>query len=266
MFDTHAHLNCQEYQGQVEKIVGESKKAGVTGIIIASSNLEDSQQAIDLAKKYPGYLYASVGIHPHCTDRNFQFSIYEQINQLENLISECKKHIVAVGETGLDDSEPLSPEKKRSVEEQKELFSGQLGMAAKYDLPVIIHARGLVDEVINSIQHSAFGLKLNGTFHCYAGGKKRIAKILDLPGNWYFGIDGNVTYDQGLQNVVSQIPRDRLVLETDSPYLTPEPYRDRINSPAYLPLIAKQVAQIWGVDQKEVVKITIENSQRLFKL
>lgn len=302
MIDTHAHLNSQEYRNQVEKIVSQSKKAGLTRIIIASSNLEDSQQAIDLVKKYPGYLYASVGIHPHevitkYEARNTKLSQtwLTQIEGLQALIEKNREYIVAVGETGLDDSElqprrnspdgekaprpqriragisggggqALPVEKERLVNEQKELFTGQLELAAKYDLPVIIHARGFVDEVINSIELSAFGLKLDGVFHCYAGGKKRISKILNLPGDWYFGVDGNVTYDQGLQNVVAEIPRNRLVLETDSPWLTPEPHREEMNTPAYLPLVAAQIAEIWGVDQKEVDKIAVENTQRLFKL
>ncbi len=290
MYDTHAHLNSQEYQNQVEKIIRQSKEAGLTGIIVASSNVEDSLQAIDLAKKHPRYLYATVGIHPQNTNPKPSQTWLTQISQLDNLINESKEYIVAVGETGLDDSEPFSPgETLPSLEEQKELFQGQLELAAKYNLPVVIHARGLVDETIEIIRSrvtelrvAGGGLKekdservtrnpkheniLNGVFHCYAGGKKRIAKILDLPGKWYFGIDGNVTYDQGLQNVVAEIPHDRLLLETDSPWLTPEPHRGKINSPAYLPLVADQVAKIWSTTLAEVAEITSQNTQTLFNL
>ncbi len=283
MIDTHAHLNLPEYLQRIDEVIVDSRQAGLTGIVVASANLEESKKSIELSKRYPDYLHAMVGIHPQNTNPNFQFSpatplacrgraISKQISQLDNLINENREYIVAVGETGLDDSEPPPPETKRSLEEQRELFKRQLSLAAKYDLPVIIHARGLVDEVIEMV--SGFEnckLKIEnspllrgGVFHCYAGGKKRIPEILDLPGNWYFGIDGNVTYDQGLQNVVAEIPQERLLLETDSPWLTPEPHRGEKNTPAYLPFIAAQIAEIWQTDVSEVDKITTENTQKLF--
>jgi len=306
MFDTHAHLNLPEYLNRVDEVIDNCRQAGLTGIVVASADLEESKIAVDLAKKYPDFLYAMVGIHPHEANppalgepearpgksefRNPKPSQtwLTQIKQLGDLINENREHIIAVGETGLDDSEPPprhnSPdgekvsgqvgEANRLLDEQKELFNGQLSLAAKYDLPVVIHARGLVDEVINIISDfENCKLKIEnspllrgGVFHCYAGGKKRIAKVLDLPGRWYFGIDGNVTYDQGLQNVVAEIPHDRLVLETDSPWLTPQPHRGEVNTPAYLPLIVDQVAEIWQTTSAKVAEITVGNTQSLFNI
>lgn len=271
MFDTHAHLNFPEYTQRIDEVVANCKKAGLTGVIIASSNIDESEKSIQLAQEYPDFLYASVGIHPQKTDPENNSGVDDQLRQLEKLIKDNQKYIVAVGETGLDDSEPPPPEIKRSLEEQKEFFHGQLQLAAKFNLPVIIHARGLVDEVIKTIlKFKNFKFRnspyTRGVFHCYAGGKKRISKILDLPGEWYFGVDGNVTYDQGLQNVVAEIPPDKLLLETDSPFLTPEPHRGEINTPGYLPLIVAQVAKIWNVDIEKVAELTSKNTKTLFAL
>ncbi len=121
-----------------------------------------------------------------------------------------------------------------------------------------------MDETINGLMLKAEGSRLRGVFHCYSGGKSRIKKVLDLPGEWYFGIDGNVTYDQGLQNVVKQIPENRLLLETDTPYLAPEPHRGETNTPANIPFIADQIAEIWEVEVEQVEKITTNNAENLF--
>lgn len=274
MYDTHAHLNLPEYLDQIEQVVSNCRQAGLTGVVVASADLEESKKAVELAKEYPDFFYGMVGIHPYGENPKSEFLISKQISILQNLIEGNSEHIVAVGETGLDDSDPPPGKMARSLVEQKKLFQGQLDLAAEYGLPVVIHARGYVDETIEIISNfENCKLKIEnspllrgGVFHCYAGGKKRISKILDLPGKWYFGIDGNVTYDQGLQNVVTEIPHDRLVLETDSPWLTPEPHRGEINTPAYLPLIVDQIAQIWQAPPAKVAEITAGNTQSLFNI
>lgn len=287
MIDIHAHLNFPELLVKVDKIVEDSKKAGLMGIIVGSSNLEDSKIAIGLAKKYSGFLYASVGIHPQKTDPENKTTIKEQLAVLDKLLEstivlstivdrnvinkglcERNKIVVAIGETGLDYSEPPPGEEERSKKEQEELFIGQLNLAAKHNLPVVVHAREAVDETIEKIQELGnLGIKeLRGVFHCYSGGKKRIKKILDLPGEWYFGIDGNLTYDQGLQNVVKEIPKDRLLVETDSPFLAPDPYRGQICTPVYLPLIVQKVAEIWGEGLETTKKQLLKNTKELFSI
>jgi len=287
MIDTHAHLNFPELLNQIDAVVAQSKKAGLTGIIVASSNLADSRIALNLAQKYRGFLWASVGIHPQKTDPENNTSIRDQLIKLDDLLasnsasstSAVKKsligkkltaEIVAIGECGLDFGPAAAGEEERSRKEQEELFLGQIRLALKYDLPLIIHARKANDEVIEIIQAETKNLKpetkLRGVFHCYSGGKKRIEKILNLPGEWYFGVDGNLTYDSGLQNVVAQIPKDRLLLETDAPFLAPEPYRGQTCYPYYLPLIAKKVAEIWNETINQVVIHALENTQRLFAI
>ncbi|MBU2577603.1 TatD family hydrolase [Patescibacteria group bacterium] len=269
MIDTHAHLQFPELLGKIEEIISESKKAGVTGVIIASSNVSGSKKAVELADKYPNFLYASVGIHPQKTDPENKTSIKDQLLELESLLSADyglqQKTIVAIGETGLDFSSPPPGEENRSIGEQEALFKGQIDLAIKYNLPLIIHARQAIDEVIEIL---SYHLKpstqhLKGVFHCYSGGKKRVSKILELPGEWYFGFDGNLTYDQGLQATIPLIPQERIVVETDSPYLSPEPYRSQINTPATIPLIVRKISEIVS---KDISREIFNNSKKLFNL
>lgn len=264
MIDIHAHLNFPPLYDQIDKVVAESKKAGLTGIIIGSSNLADSEVSIELAKKYPGFLYASVGIHPQKTDPKNKQTSKEQLETLDKLIAESfqltayGQQIVAIGETGLDFSPAPPGEEDRNKEEQEELFLGQIELALKYNLPLVIHAREAVDEVINILGNLS---NLRGVFHCYAGGKKRITKVLALPGEWYFSFDGNITYDLGLTGIIPVIPTERILIETDSPFLAPEPFRGQTNTPAYLPYTQKKINEIVG---KDLTSQILQNTKTLF--
>lgn len=269
MIDTHAHLNFPQLADKIDEIISQSKKAGLIAIIIASSDVASSKKAVDLAQKHPNFLWASIGIHPQKTDVGNKNSIQSQLSGLDNLIATSPDLVVAIGECGLDFSEAPANEENRTRQNQEKLFLGQIKLAVKYDLPIILHVRKANDEALEFIREFAKNnpqsiKKLRGVFHCYSGGKKRIQPILDLPGKWYFGVDGNLTYDQGLQNIITQIPKDRLLLETDSPFLTPAPYRDKTNTPVYLPLIAKKIAEIWAVSLEAAAKKTMANTEELF--
>lgn len=251
MIDTHAHIN---------------KRFGIKDIptiqtILAASNVEEGENNIKLAKIHKN-LFASVGIHPQQTDPENRQSIDEQLNRLDKLIKDNQKFIVAVGECGLDFSPAPEGEKDRSKKDQERLFRGQICLGLKYKLPIIVHARQAVDEVMQILSE----YKALGVFHCYTGGKKRINKILDLKKKWYFGIDGNLTYEEGLTEVVKNIPKDRLVLETDSPFLTPVPFRGEENKPEYVKYVYKKVAEVWQIGIEEVEKIIDENAKNLFNL
>jgi len=234
MIDTHAHLDqilC-DTRGEVDKI------------ILASSDFESSQNNLKLAQKYD-FLLPAIGIHPQ--------SPSQEIDKLESLIT---KKVVAIGECGLDYSEEIYDKNNQLI-----IFKKQIELAQKYKLPLIIHARKAVDEVIEILRQYK---NISGVFHCYAGGVKRIKKIIDL--NFYFGIDGNITYEDGLVSVVKNIPKDRLVLETDCPYLTPIPFRGQENKPAYVKYIYQKVAEIWEMGFQETEKLVDENARKLLRI
>lgn len=235
MIDTHAHLEeilC-DTRGKVDKI------------ILASSDVDSAKRNLELAKKYK-FLKPAVGIHP-------QSPTY-RVNELEKLIN---KKVVAIGECGLDFSE------KYNEKEQRKLFEKQIKLAQKYKLPLIIHARKAVNETIEMLKNYK---NLAGVFHCYAGGNKRIKKVMELGNNWYFGIDGNLTYEVGLAEVVRNIPKDRLILETDCPYLAPIPFRGRENKPTYIKHVYQKTAEIWEMSFEAAEKIIDGNAYKLFKI
>ena len=239
MIDTHSHIAINTER--------------LDFVVLSGSNLEDSKKNIELAKSNPK-LKASVGIHPQemITDNR------AQITELENLLKN-NKNIVAVGECGLDYSNPpKSHFDKGDFKEMEIVFRSQIELAIKYKKPLIIHSRKAMDETIEILKNYK---NISGVIHCYTGGVKRIKNV---PENFYLGIDGNITYEDGLVEVVKNIPKDRLVLETDSPFLTPVPYRFEKNQPNYVKFIYQKVANIWGLSFDETEKIIDANAKKLF--
>ncbi len=251
MIDTHTHADntlCDIDLGEVKKI------------ILAGASFESSKINIELSNKFSS-IYPAIGIHPQETDLDDKFSIIKQLNLLEELVKNTYNKIIAIGECGLDLSPVPEGIKERPLETQIELFIGQIELSRKYKLPLIIHARKAVDETIEILNRYS---DIKGVFHCYAGGKKRIEKVLNMNSFFYFGIDGNLTYETGLEEVVKNILKNRLVLETDSPYLTPLPFRGQINKPAYIKYIYEKVAEIWEMNFEETEKQIDNNANRLF--
>lgn len=281
LIDTHCHLNFPDFKGDLGQVIKNSLKAGVEKIICVSSNLADSKRAIEIAKQYPGIVYASPGIHPQETclpaGRPIQNpdAISVQLDQLDKLVQTSRSTIVAIGECGLDFSPAPPPEKDRTIDEQKELFIGQIKLAQKYNLPLIIHSRKSFNDVIAIIHNLSAAIQLHGVFHCYTGGKSGIEKINQLgfysdkkkrAQRFYFGLDGNLTYDEGLQNVVKLLPLDKIILETDSPFLSPVPYRGQRNEPKNVTLVSECLAKLKDLNLEETAKITTNNAERLFNL
>jgi len=234
MIDTHAHL---------DEILCDTR-GGVSQIILAASNLEDSKNNLKLAKKY-NFLYPAIGIHP-------QSPSLKEAEELEEIIT---NKVIAIGECGLELIDNFDRKK------QEICFRIQIELAQKNKLPLIVHARKAVDETIEILKDYK---NISGVFHCYAGGSKRIKKIEDL--GFYFGIDGNLTYEDGLVEVVKKIPQERLILETDCPYLTPVPFRGQENKPAFVEYTYKKVSEVWGESFEKTEKVIDENAKRLFKI
>jgi len=236
MIDTHAHIDstlCDIVRG-----------GPLDAVILSGASLKTSKNNLFLANKYP-FLHPAVGIHPQ--------DINDDINLLEELVKNPK--VIAVGECGLEFLGEVDTKK------QEEYFRKQIELAQKYNKALIVHSRKAVDETIQILSEYK---DLRGVIHCYSGGKKRVKKILELPGEWYFGFDGNLTYEVGLEEVVKAIPRERVLTETDSPLLTPEPFRGQVNKPEYVKYVYQKIADIWGENFVNAEKILDANAKKLF--
>jgi TatD DNase family protein len=278
LIDTHAHLNFKDYQKDLDQVLKRAVKEGINQIICVSSNLAESEKAIAIAKKYPGIVFPAVGIHPQQTDPENEKTVPVQIQELEKLAED--KKVIAIGECGLDYSPAPPGEKDRSHKEQSFLFKKQIEIAQKFKLPILIHSREAFSDVLSAIGGSASGgqiikssishtplaisHKLKGVFHCYSAGKKGITQVESI--GFFFGADGNLTYDIGLQNVFQQIPLEKIILETDCPFLSPEPHRGLRNEPKNVKLIAEFLAKIKGVTLEEISQVTTKNAKNLFKI
>lgn len=240
MIDTHAHVRSEE----------DIKIEGLSAVILSASNLEDSKENLGLSKKNKVF-YPAVGIHPLELGEQ---KIDDLINELDEMVN-SNENVVAIGECGLDFSAPHDAKK------QEIFFRGQISVALKHDKPIIVHSRKAADETLKIL---SIYKDLRGVIHCYSGGKKRIKQFLDLPGTFCFGVDGNLTYEEGLVEVVKNIPKDRLILETDSPELTPIPHRGEKNYPEYVKFIYEKVANIWQMSFEETEKIIDGNARKLF--
>ena len=251
MIDSHAHMTT--------RVGGQQAEVKIGGVILAGSCLNDSRENIEFAKN-DAKVWAAVGIHPQPTEDE-KITIEQQIEVLDELAG--KTRVVAVGEIGLDFTTPPPPWPERPLLEQEILFKKQIEVAQKHNLPLIIHTRKAFDETLEILRHYQ---NLRGVIHCYTGGKKRIAKVMELGPEWFFGIDGNLTYEIGLNEVVKNIPTDRLMAETDSPFLTPIPHRGEINNPNYVEFVYRKIAEIWEMSFEETEKILDSNVKKLFRL
>jgi len=250
--DTHAHLNDDAFQGEEEKIIKLSMDMGVEKIINSGYDIPSSLQSIKLAEENEN-VYASIGIYPE----NIEQLDGATLKKLQELAK--YKKVVAIGEIGLQYTEGSADKNK-----QKEGFVKQLQLAYEIQKPVVIHCRDAYGDMIEILKENKHLLKFSGTFHCY-GGSEEIAKEAIKLG-FYISVGGVSTFKNAerLKNVIQSIPLERILLETDCPYLTPHPYRGKRNSPAFIPTIAENLAKIKGVSVEDIGKITTQNAKRLF--
>lgn len=261
LIDTHAHLNFKDYT-DLENVIERSLDKGVEKIICVSSNIADSIRSIEISRKYEGVVFAAVGIHPQCTDPENKDDIEMQLKKIEELILENKGLVVGIGECGLDFTDVMDGERKRSTDEQEKIFQGQIELAKRYDLPILLHFNKSHDFFLDKYSDLK---NMIGVFHCYVGGKKRLKRFLEYE-KFMFGVNGLVTYDEGIGQVIKEIPLDRLVLETDCPFLAPVPHRGERNEPAYIPMIAQKVADLKNIDLESVSRQTSKNVGKIFSI
>ena len=250
--DTHAHLYDERYDDDRADMIARAEEAGVMQIISMGDTMAASAQVVADAERYPAF-YAAVGVHPE--------SAYVLADEERAQILAWAKHpkVVAIGEIGLDYYWEKDP-KVRAV--QRELFVAQLNLARAAGLPVCIHDREAHGDTLAILQ--AVGRDLTGVLHCYSGSLETARELWKL--GYYIGIDGPLTFKNAgkLPAIVREAPQDKLLIETDSPYLAPVPKRGKRNEPAYVVHVAAKIAEIRGESVEEVARYTTENARRLY--
>ena len=252
LIDSHTHLEMEDFDGDRDAVVERARQAGVTSMITVGTSLAYCRKALDLAGRYPE-VYVAVGIHPHDA-KDIDKGTYDALRELAK-----REKVVAYGEIGLDFFRNLSP---RQV--QLERFGEQLELAEEIGLPVIIHDRAAHQETLEML--GARPGKLGGVIHCFSGDRTMAKQCLDL--GFAISVPGTVTFDKAeeLQRVVEYVPLECLLVETDAPYLAPQPHRGKRNEPAYVAKTAAKIAELKGLSYEEVACRTAENARALFGL
>jgi TatD DNase family protein len=264
MIDAHCHLNFHSFENDFDEVIKRAADSGVNTIINTGTQISSSKWAVDLAEKYDN-LYAVIGIHPHHADKTEN----DYLSQLENLANNSK--VIGIGEIGMD----YFNYKSNGIVDpalQKKIFIQQIELAHKLKLPLQIHsrtdeARREVIEILKSHRHLLQDVP--GMFHCMAGSKNSLEEVLDL--GFYVGFDGNSMYEGlppgeplDLKKLIEYAPIDRIVIETDSPYLAPKPHKSTRNEPGYAIFIAHFIAKLKNISFEEVVEQTDKNVYTIF--
>lgn len=251
IFETHAHYDDEMFEQDRDRLIGSLPEHGISPVINIGASLDSCKGTLDLIAEYP-FFYGAIGVHP--SDVN---ELDEQ--NMEKLEAWCQaERVVAVGEIGLDYH---YEDTDKSC--QKKWFARQMELARKLSLPIIVHSRDAAKDTIDLMrEHNA--QEIGGVIHCFSYSREIAAEFYEM--GFYFGIGGVLTFSNArkLKEVVDYLPMDRILLETDSPYLAPVPHRGERNCSLYLPLVVEQIAQIKRLPAKEVIDITYENACRLF--
>ncbi len=260
MIDTHAHLNFKAFSQDYQKVIQDNFKQGLKAVINIGSNLETSKKACQIAQEF-SHCYAAIGLHPiHVEDEDFI------LEEFQELIKKNKDQVKAIGETGLD-----YYQEKYEPEEQKKVFLKHLKLAQEFNLPVVLHCRGSKtephDAYLDLLKILKKQVKSKGVIHCFSADWEIAQQFLDL--GFYMGFTGPITFKNAtprLLKVVIQAPLNKILLETDCPFLAPEPYRGGRNEPIYIRLLAQKIAELKEISQEEVIKQTTKNAQKLFNI
>lgn len=248
--DSHAHLEMGEFDRDRDMVIRRASEAGVGRICTVGTSLPDCRKAIEIASRYSN-VYAIVGIHPH-EAKDIEPATYVELKALAR-----QSKVIAYGEIGLDFFRDISP---RQV--QLRCFGEQLDIASELGLPIVIHDREAHRETLEMLRAWTGGRR--GVIHCFSGDYAMARECLDL--GFYLSIPGTITYKKSdsLAQVVKKIPLDRLLIETDAPYLAPVPHRGKRNEPAYVVLTARRIAEIRALESEEVARATTDNARRIF--
>ena len=255
MIDTHSHIYEPVFSADREEAITRAKQAGVEYILLPNINAESIGQMLDMCRHYPGYCFPMMGLHPEDIEEN-----YKQVLADMKALLEVPDHpYIAIGEVGLDYYWD-----KTKVKEQEEVFRTQIEWAIEYHLPLMIHSRSAHRQLVTALKEYQ-SESLSGVFHCFGGSKEEALELLQFP-DFVLGIGGVVTYKNShLAETLTSVPLERIVLETDSPYLAPVPYRGKRNESAYVVEVLHKIAQIYNVSESEAESITNNNAKRIFK-
>lgn len=249
--DTHAHIFAKEFDADRDDMMRHAQDHSIGKIFMPNIDHTTIDRMLELETKYPGVCYSMMGLHPCHVKKDFEKELYIVENWLN------KRKFSAVGEMGTD----LYWD-KTFWDQQVEAFTIQVGFARKHNLPIVVHCREGIDQTLELVEKLQDG-KLKGVFHCFTGSKGQAEKLVKL--GFYLGIGGVATFKKGgMESVLPHVPLERIVLETDSPYLAPTPHRGKRNEPAYIPLIAQRVAELKNTNLAEVQRATTHNALTLF--
>lgn len=252
LIDTHAHYDDEQFDDDRDALLRSMAQNGIAYIINPGCDLVTSQKAVEMANTYD-FMYAEVGYHPENLDGTVDLDAIEAL-------ARSNPRVRAIGEIGLDYYWEKDPEKRKY---QQEVFHAQMHMARRLGLPVVIHDRDAHLDTLTVVEQHP---DVMGVFHCYSGSAEMAKQLLKL--GYYLSFTGVVTYKNARKalEVLEIMPLDRIMIETDAPYLAPEPYRGKRNSSLYVHRVAEQIAQVRGLTVDEVARITTENAKRFFRI
>ena len=245
--DTHCHLSKDDYE-DLDKVIKDSEANDVKYLIVSGFDRKSIKETIEIASNYEN-VYLSLGYHPSEAD----ITTAEDLNNLEDIIKSNKK-VLAIGEIGLDYHWVKDNKEKQII-----LFKKQIELAKKYDLPLVIHSRDAFQDTYDILKEANY----KGVIHCFSGNKENAKMYTDI--GFYLGIGGVITFkNTNLKETIMDIPRDKILLETDAPYLAPTPHRGEKNESKYIPIIAQEIANLLNISIDEVAIITTQNASKMF--
>lgn len=259
LFDSHSHYNDEKFDNDREEIIKETLSSGVSNFTVVGYNIESSKKAIEIAKQYKN-IYAIVGISPNDLEQiNNEIEINIAIESIEKLYVENKENIVAIGEIGLD-----YYWNKDNKEVQKKMFIEQIKLANKHNLPIVIHTREAVIDTLEILKNNM--VKKKGIFHCCPLNRELVKEAIKL--DFYVSLSGVITFKnaKNADEIVKMIPSDKLLIETDSPYLAPEPVRGTRNNSINVKYVAEKIATITGKKVEDIAEETAKNTKRIFNI
>jgi len=251
VIDTHAHLNDPKFESDLDEVISRATAAGVERIVVCGYDVPSSLRAVEIAERYPG-VFATVGVHPHDA-KSWDERALVQIRELSR-----RREVTAIGEIGLDFHYDFSPRA-----DQMRAFEAQVALACELELPIVVHSRESNPQALQVLEGRAANI-VGCVFHCFSGDESFARDVLGM--GFYIGVDGPITYkaSEKLRRVVEACPAERLLVETDCPYLAPIPHRGRRNEPAYLRCVLEEAARVKGMSFEELEEITTRNARALF--